>query len=85
MPVYNTNESYEQIRQEAESKFKQSASAAALIYKGGGTQDFIGVRVECAELSKEFVSNIPFGRGTLRAWSFICARTTCIQRIFILF
>jgi len=34
----------------------------ALVYHGGGPEDFIGIRVECSGLGKEFVSNVSFGR-----------------------
>lgn len=63
MPVYNTTSSFKQIRDEAEDIFDNSSPAAALVYHGGSPQDFIGIRVECPGISKEFVSNIAFGRG----------------------
>ena len=72
MPVYDTEETYEQARQQAEIVYKQSAPAAALIYQGGGVRDFIGVRIESIELNKEFVSNIPFGRGMSCIESLLC-------------
>ena len=64
MPVYNTNSTFEQLRAQAESRFKLSEPAAALVYRGGNAQDFVGLRIESQALSVEFVSNVSFGRGT---------------------
>jgi hypothetical protein len=65
MPVVRTNKTFKELRDEAEITFKSGshAPAAALVYHGGSLQDFIGIRIECSKIGKEFVSNIAFGRG----------------------
>ncbi|KIJ36142.1 hypothetical protein M422DRAFT_261469 [Sphaerobolus stellatus SS14] len=65
MPVYNTNSTSEQPRAQAESRVKLSEPAAALVYRGGNAQDFVGLRIESQALSVAFVSNISFSRDPL--------------------
>ncbi|KAF9036394.1 hypothetical protein BJ165DRAFT_1533220 [Panaeolus papilionaceus] len=62
MPVVKTSKTFRQIRDDAEDKYKSYKPASALVYHGGSPQDFIGIRIECSGVRKEFVSNIAFGR-----------------------
>jgi hypothetical protein len=63
MPVIKTTKTYKELRNLAEDDFKIRKPAIALVYHGGSAVDFIGIRIECPEAKKEFVSNIAFGRG----------------------